>query len=506
MKKIFLSIMLLGGLLASCDMDKKPYGSLDETTAIQGMNDIARFRNMVYTGLRSMTAGGWVTYADIQMDEFHGIISNGNRCGEFSNGLITSSTKDIESMFAGCYTRIATANSLIEKTEELINSGSFSEEEVQEISKYQGEAYFFRAFCYFFLADHFCQPYSAETASKEHSGMCIVTKYAPSGDVTTYPSRSTLDETYALIESDLEKAHSILKAYETATNAIIEPNSAYLNSCSVSAIQARVALVKGDYATALTKADEVLNSGNYRLANAEEYMAMWSTDESPEVVFRPHMSNTEGLISTGSVWTQSKTFNSADYIATFNTLLLYEDGDIRFDSFFTQWLLEVEGSKYASFVFLKYPGNKELQTTTENNYMNMSKAIRLSEIALIGAEAAVHTKNFDKANAYLNAIREARIDGYEPTPFTETNILSEIIIERQRELLGEGFRFSDLRRLGKGFERYASHDENPNLDAIIVAAGRNLKYEKGDYRFTWPIPKTELDSNPNLKGQQNPGY
>ena len=506
MKKIYLSIMLLVGLLASCDMDKTPYGSLDENTAIQGMNDIARFRNMVYTSLRGKTAGGWISYQDIQMDEFHGIISNGNRVGEFSNGQITSSQSDIETMFASCYSSIATANSLIEKTEMLINSGNFSEEEVAEIKRYQGEAYFLRGFCYFFLADHFCQPYTAELGKKEHSGMPIVLKYEPSGDVTTYPSRATLDETYALIESDLNKAYTELKAYETATNAAIEPNAAYLNSYAVSAMQARVALVKGDYTTALAKAKEVINSGKYELADEEEYLNMWSKDESPEVIFRPFMSNTEGLISTGGAYTASKTFDSADYIATFETLCLYPEGDIRFDAFFTQWALNVEGSKYGSFVFLKYPGNESLRVTTENNYVNMAKAFRLSETVLIAAEAAARTNNLDDANKYLNAIRAARIYEWEETKYTTANILSEILLERECELLGEGFRMSDLRRLNQGFQRYGSHEENPQLDNIVVAAGRELKYEKGDYRFTWPIPKTEMDANPNLAGQQNPGY
>ena len=45
MKKIYFALMLaLGTLVASCDMDKEPYGSLNENSAIQSMNDIHRFR------------------------------------------------------------------------------------------------------------------------------------------------------------------------------------------------------------------------------------------------------------------------------------------------------------------------------------------------------------------------------------------------------------------------------------------------------------------------------
>ena len=127
MKKIFISLMMvLGlGLLSSCDMDKKEFGSLDETTAIRNLEDLGRFRLGVYTSLRGMTVGGWITNKDLQMDEFHGLISNGNRGGEFSNGLLTSSQRDIEGMFAGCYSRIATANYLIEKANELEATGAY---------------------------------------------------------------------------------------------------------------------------------------------------------------------------------------------------------------------------------------------------------------------------------------------------------------------------------------------------------------------------------------------
>jgi hypothetical protein len=33
-----------------------------------------------------------------------------------------------------------------------------------------------------------------------------------------------------------------------------------------------------------------------------------------------------------------------------------------------------------------------------------------------------------------------------------------------------------------------------------------LSKEANDPRMLWPIPKAEMDVNPQLKGQQNPGY
>lgn len=507
MKKIYLSLMLvLGlGLLSSCDMDKKPYGSIDETTAIQNLEDLGRFRTGVYSALRGMNTGGWITYQDIQMDQFHGLINNGNRVGTFSNGLITSADGDIESMFASCYSRIATANYLIDKAATMASSESFTSEDKVIINRYKAEGHFLRAYCYFFLADHYSEPYAEVDASKEGTGAMLVTKYNPTGDITQYPSRSSLEATYTLIQNDLQAAYDGLKEFETTDPSNVAPNAIYLSSYAVAAMQARVALVKGDYATAFAKAKEVIGSGVYTLATLDNYASMWVNDENDEIIMRSFMSQQEGLSSIGSAYTASTTETSADYIATCGTLLSFADNDVRFDSWFKVWKLDIEGATYPSYVFLKYPGNPALRTTEENNYVNMPKLFRLSELYLIAAESAVYLPN-ENANEYLNELRSNRIADYQSVNYNSDIVLNEIKKERERELIGEGFRMSDLRRWDMGFQRYASHDENSTLDAVVVAAGRAMKYEKDDHRFTWPIPKTEMDSNPNLKGQQNPGY
>lgn len=505
-------MLVLGlGLLSSCEMDKKPFGSIDETTAVQNVNDLGRFRAGVYSALRGMNTGGWITYQDIQMDQFHGLISNGNRVGTFSNGLLTSADSDIESMFAGCYSRIATANYLIEKAGEMAKSGAYDEANLALINRYKAEGHFLRAYCYFFLADHFSEPYAEVDATKEGTGAMLVTKYNPTGDVDAYPSRSSLDATYALIESDLEAAYTGLKEYETVDASNAAPNAIYLSSHAVAAMQARVALVKGDYETAFAKAKEVIESGVYTLATIEEYPSMWVNDESNEIIMRSFMSKQEGLSSTGAAYTASTNETSADYIPTFYTLANFPDGDVRFDSYFKVWGLDIEGTIYASYVFLKYPGNPALRTTEENNYVNMPKLFRLSEQYLIAAEAGAHNSaTLAEANAYMNEFLANRISGHTAGNFTADQLLTAVQGERERELIGEGFRMSDLRRWDMGFQRYANHDEIPanlpDLNSVVVAAGRAMKYDKDDYRFTWPIPKTEMDSNPQLKGQQNPGY
>ena len=46
--------MLLGAVtFTSCDMDKAPYGVLDETTAIESIHDLGVFRVQLYENLRA---------------------------------------------------------------------------------------------------------------------------------------------------------------------------------------------------------------------------------------------------------------------------------------------------------------------------------------------------------------------------------------------------------------------------------------------------------------------
>ena len=471
MKKIYFSLMLLCAMaFTSCSMDKAPYGSLDDNTAIEKEKDLRQFRNALYTNLRAVTSGSWLYMSDIQMDEFHGLISNGNRLGQFSNGVITITDGDVSSKWSGSYSMIATANAIIERAANMQASDAFSDKDKIAFAHYDAEAHFVRAYMYFWLADHFCQSYTQCDPTKAASGLPLTTVYKPTGNLNDYPSRSTLTETFALIEEDMQKAYDGLVAYEKSGVKVAKEEAqplAYIHSQTVQALQARVALVKGDWANAAKYAKAVINSGKYKLTTIDDYAKLWTKDEGTEIIFRPLMTAQELGGSNGEYYV-SESETKADYIPTTSVLdlLWTHEGDVRADVFLKQYdNLQVEGNSYEAMAFNKFPGNSDLRTGSNNNLMNMSKPFRLSEMYLIAAEAEARQNNLEEANKYLN-----------------------------------------IRRYGKGFERKANHDENETLNDIIVKQGRAMKYEAGDYRLTWPIPKAEMDANPHLAGQQNPGY
>ncbi|MDE6757553.1 MAG: RagB/SusD family nutrient uptake outer membrane protein, partial [Muribaculaceae bacterium] len=155
----------------------------------------------------------------------------------------------------------------------------------------------------------------------------------------------------------------------------------------------------------------------------------------------------------------------------------------------------------------KFPGHPALKHPPGTvNLMNRPKAFRLSELYLILAEAAANNNDATTANAALNTLRSNRIENYVEASYSGQNLINEIRAERTKELIGEGFRMSDLRRWNQGFSRDYSHPENPAIEDILVPTGALVVYQPGDYRYTWPIPSAEISVNPQLKGQQNPGY
>lgn len=516
MKKIYLSLLVAAAAaLTSCDMDLKPVGSLDESTAIQTIDDAAALRAGLYANLRGISTSAFFTDPEIQMDKFNGTIINGNRGGVIANGNILSNNSDINGFWASLYGVIANANFMIEKVQPLLDNAREQEEEVDALilEHFVGEARFVRAFCYAEMFDRFCTVYSEAKGDQPALGLPLVDKYYPTADRSKYPGRSTMNETLAFINADLDAALTASLDYEAALEEAenpspLKPMAYYINSLVVKSMQARLALWVGDNAKAAALAKEVIESGKYVLATRTNYISMWTNDTNNEIIFMPFMSSPNELSnSIGGRWL-SVYSDQADYIPAPNTLTMYgattteQNKDCRYTSFFGKRILNINGVDASATVFNKFPGNAALQATAGTvNLRNKAKVFRLSEMYLILAEASAANGDEATANSALNTLRTNRIKNYEEATYSGTTLVNQIRDERTKELIGEGFRMSDLRRWGLGFTR-----NGEGQTGIITPAGLLVVYTSDDYRYTWPIPSAEITSNPQLKGQQNPGY
>jgi len=124
--------------------------------------------------------------------------------------------------------------------------------------------------------------------------------------------------------------------------------------------------------------------------------------------------------------------------------------------------------------------------------------IRLGEIYLVAAEAAILSDNQTKALGYVNTLRKRAAISSRENEMLVTSAdmnIDFILKERARELSGEHTRWTDLKRTGRLNKTY--------LDQTNPIAGANFVNEKHTVR---PIPRSFLDAISNSKEFGTNGY
>lgn len=518
MKKLYIVALTALFTLTACDMDLVPQGSIPDTEALQSVSDYENFNNGLNALMRSVTSGDYIVLSDIQFDDFNAIIGNGNRRMDFYNGQILPSTGEISSIYAGYYYVIAQANFLLQNAVVKLTDTSLTPTNLADLKRYTGQAYFFRAYCYSSLADKFCDSYkNSANRNDEGTGLSLQLVYDPTSDNSKYPGRSSLTATYAQIVKDLKDAITLISDYETASadNDQPQPNSTYVTSAAAKALLARVYLNMGMNEEARDLAVEIIDSMTYPLiTNKRAFHDMWFRDDGTEVIWKVSAEMNYHGSASGEAFCNND--QNPDYIPTNDAIYLFDENDVRWYAWFDNDLSENTVAKQKTisnsggtanemFLFAKYPGNPILQPTgaTGSNFINMAKPLRVGELYLIAAEANFELAVEQQAQDYLGRLCNARAAGVDVATLTGSALKEAIQNERHRELMGEGMRQADLKRWNIGFTRSDAYMGN---NMVVVSNFRNQHYEAGDYRLVWPIPQHELDSNPQIKNQQNPGY
>lgn len=497
--KILGLTLAAAACLASCDMEKYPYSSIPTEKALESVADCKAFRVGLYSNLKYRFTGTNVYTPELQTDLYHAARNFGNWGGPFYYWGFQTSEGELSTLWDGSYSTIGNANFLISGIERLLASGTLSAADTKTVEEYLGEAHYIRAHMYYALAERFCEDYDPGTAA-DYMGVPIVTEYAPTGDATKYPARPTLEATYQFIVDELAEATK----YVTATGA---QGSYYVTSDVVKALRARVALMMHDFDTAFNLAKSLIDSGKYPLiSDQDEYSKMWINDVSTESLWTIQMvdQSDTGYGHGYFIYNTSgeEGNDQPHYFPEDWALELFSANDIRYDAYFSR--RAVEKPFVGNVVIqIKYPGNPSLYPATGgSNYVNKPKVFRISEMYLIAAEAAYNKGNQDAVgSSYLNQLKSKRIQGWSNVDYSGTDLRDEIRNERVRELYGEGFRLTDLKRWKLGFKR--SSGQNPDY----VMPGSNyvgLSVEAGNPRFVWPIPNAEIQANPQM--EQNPGY
>lgn len=436
--------ILLSVLALACNktLDTEPQAAIADEMAIVDKKSAQAALTGVYDGLQ-----GYASNSIIALD------LAGDNVVNYNNQNVVVATKTPANTSAGfvpIYTTINRANFVINKVPALQDPFFTAEQKNQVL----GEAYFLRGLAYFDLV-------------KTFGGVQIILDPAKYIGV----KRSTKEETYAQVLSDLDQAETLLK--ETS-------NRNLANRFSVYALKARYYLYKGQWEQAALYAGKTISStANFSLV--KPYANFFTGKNTTESIFELAFS-TSDKNTFYTNWLSAAEGGRRDYIPA--------------RQFINELLDPAAGGARKSVIKQLTDGSWELIQYGKQDGSSSIFILRIAEQYLIRAEARAKqpTPDLPGAVADLNAIRRrADVTEFVLKPETSAGeVLLAIEKERRYELAFEGHRFVDIVRTGRAGEVFGAL--NPQL--------------KDERFWIFPIPQNAVLNDPdNLGGtHQNPGY
>lgn len=467
-------------------LDLDPSTSVSSGQAITSLNDAQTALNGIYriAASHSYYGDNYLYYGDCRGTDVQARLHKGpgRRVSPYYEfNVAADDAFNITRVWNQPYIVIHQANSLIEK----LDAGNVVGADPAAVAQIRSEALAMRGLALFDLTRLFGMPYTYNNGSALGVPIEIATKLP-----TSQPARNTVAECYAQVIKDMTEALSGLTTSK---------HDGYLNTWSVKALLSRVYLYMNDNENALKLAEEVINNGGlYALFTNGEYTGVWGKDFSSESLFEFYYTLNEPAGGTGG---EGAPMVYADNVKDWNNLVLTKDfldllnedpADVRHALTRLPEKPDVDllpvGSAGQPKYLIKYPG-KTGDVTTGNPQDNNICVIRLSEVYLNAAEAALKLGNSDQAGQYLNAI-VTRANPAKSVSSAETT-LDRILKERRKELVGEGHAFFDYVRNNKPIVRRGGwHLTELPADAQVI--------NPTDLRIAIPIPQSEMDGNSNM--------
>lgn len=456
--------------LTSCDLlDVSPEQSIEADEAIDNAQAARAALNGAYDGLQQngVYGGFFVPMADFTSDNaiFGGSFTTWQNAQNFN---LLASHAPSEDMWGDHYDVINRANNLIARVPELDPSED-PEATPELVDRVVGEATFIRALMHFNLVRLYAQPYEPGGAN-DHPGVLIVTEPTGSAADDLDLPRSSVEEVYSQIVSDLQDARNLMPAAASGGQVQATADAA-------TALLAKVRLYQGQYAEAASLAESVINEGPFELAAPTSiYEQEGSSSESIFAISYSSIDNTGVNDFPSSFYLPGDLGGRGDITVNPDLVEVMEEGDLRGPA---GLMYEYDDGG---------DGTVNLWTHKWDDANNGDDAfvLRLAEMYLIAAEGLARTDGEEQAQEYLNDVRERA--GASPISASGQELIDAIIQERRIELAFEGDRRHDIVRLGED---------------LVSARGGTAPNEQRIF----PIPSREIDVNDNLtENDQNPGY
>lgn len=499
---------ILAASLSSCVndwLDVAPSDGTDADAALTSSSDLAAARTGMYAALKGNSnlvdyyGQQFFVYGDVHAgdDYQYNNIGGSNRASfyydmnyqtasEFSSSISSSNVA-----WKSPYIVIGRANRIIAAAE----GGALSDaaEAKATIDQYAAEAKVLRALAHFDLVRIYGKPYTEDQGAS--LGVPLVTGVLESN---AKPARSTVAEVYAQVVKDLTEAIS--------SNALAtETEPGYVSVWGAKAILSRVYLNMGDYANALSVAEDIIKdskeSGAAALWTRDQYFKAWdaSTPNESEFLFRLNVAGSTDSNDLNGIGNLQQREGYKEMVATkkFVDMLTSDPEDVRNEMF----LPATAAKEVATYGTNKVYLNKLRGQGGNLRNVTIVPIIRLSEVYLTAAECAFRNNDKTKAVEYLNDLVKNRTTTVASLATVDNITLERILIERRKELIGEGQRYFDALRNNETITRYTSEADKGWHKTLSKEA---QSFDRDYFKAIAAIPQAEINANPNIK--QNTGY
>jgi len=431
-------------------LEPKPVDLLTNDIVLNEPKDVGNVEIGLYSAFRNI-APATVIAGDFTADM---LIHNGtfSQYRELGTKQLSSANASVAALWGAIYNTVYIANFILERLPEVPGVVTSQRDQVL------GTAHFLRGYAYFIALYTF-------------GGVPQVT----STDIETNRNipRASSDEILTLILDDYNTALGLVP--ESAVNA------GYAGRRAVQAALARLHLYLGNWAEAENFATQIIDSGDYELES--NFASIVNEDFTSEAIFEMGYTLADDPGTNGNFGLNNLFVGRREIIPSNQTVLALSSSE--------------SGDRFSSMSF-----NLDDLNGTDNGWSvakygtadadnNNVVIFRLAEMYLIRAEARTQLDNVTgnkSAQTDVNVLRE-RANAVTVSSVSKSQMLRIIEEERRYELAFEGHRWYDLVRTGRAAQVMSAFSVNWRADFEL-----------------WPIPQREIQNNPSLVGNQNPGY
>jgi hypothetical protein len=448
----YLIIIAFTWVLSSCEytLEPQPVDLLTDELVLNEPKDVANVEVGLYNAFRNIMPST-VIAGDFTADN---LTHNGtfSQYRELGNKNITSANASAAALWQSIYSTVYISNFILEKLPTITGVST------TERNRVTGAAHFLRGYAYFIALHSFGGvPEVLTTAIETNRNI----------------PRASVSDINQLIIDDYTAALGKLPD--------VAPNAGYSSNYAVRAALAKFYLYSKNWAQAETYSTQVISSNKYTLEPSFKNLVL--KDFTNESIFEVGYTITDDPGTDNNLGLNSLFQGRREIIPSNQVVVALASAE--------------SGDRYSSITF-----NSANLAGTDNGWSvakygtpdqdnNNIVVIRLGEMYLIRAEARANQGKITGTGSAAEDINVLRTRANAPTitSATQNQMITLVEQERRYELAFEGHRWYDIVRTDRAAQ-------------IMPAFNSNWK----DTYNVWPIPQREIQNNPALADNQNPGY